>query len=242
MLWWLLLLPAGFAAGIMNVLAGGGSFLTLPVLIASGLPVHIANGTNRISVIAQGLFATAKYQKSGEFDVRIFKKLLPPLLVGAATGAYLATQIDPKSLQQTFGVLFLVMSLTLLFRSKLAKGSLETPHPLRYPALFVVGMYGGFIQAGVGLWLLIAATTLFQIPALKANAVKLALTLTFTIPAFVIFWHAGMVAWIPGCILAVSTVLGTIVGVRLSIRGGVNLIWRAVTAVLFVTGVRLLFF
>lgn len=239
-IWLLLLLPAGFVAGIINVLAGGGSFLTLPVLIASGLPVHVANGTNRISVVVQGLFATRDYHKKGEFDAKLYKKLLPPILLGSILGAYLATLVDPEGLRRVFGVLFLAMAIFLLVRPARTEAHSGKMHPLRYPALFVVGVYGGFIQAGVGLWILLSSTTLFGVDALRANTVKLPLTLTFTVPALLIFLQADMVEWIPGSVLALGTVLGTIVGVRLSLKGGQRLILRAVTFVLVVTGIHLL--
>lgn len=236
----LLLFPAGFLAGIVNVLAGGGSFLTLPVLIASGLPIEIANGTNRISVIVQGLYATADYHKKGQFDAKLYRTLLPPILIGSLGGAYLATRIAPEQLGRVFGVLFLMMAVFLLVRGRLKRQSPTKPHPLRYLALFLVGAYGGFIQAGVGLWILLTSSTLFAVDALRANTVKLPLTLTFTAPALLLFLQADMVRWIPGLILAVGTVLGAVVGVRLSLKGGAPLIWRAVTAVLLVTGTHLL--
>ncbi len=239
--WLAALLPAGFIAGVVNVLAGGGSFLTLPVLIAAGLPIHIANGTNRISVIVQGLFATADYYKKGELDAQLFRKLLPAVLAGSIVGAILATVIDPDRLKRVFGVLFLLMAGFLLFRSRFKKAALKEPHPLRYPLFFVIGVYGGFIQAGVGLWILLGSTALFGVETLRANTVKLPLTLTFTLPALFVFLYADMVSWIPGLILALGTVLGALVGVRLSLKGGAKLIMRAVIAVLIVTGVNLLF-
>lgn len=240
-LWLLLLVPVGFVAGVVNVLAGGGSFLTLPVLIAAGLPVHVANGTNRISVIVQGLFATATYQRRGEFDSKLFKKLVLPLGVGAIAGAYLATQIAPDATRRVFGVLFLAMALALALRHRFPRHERKGPHALRHVALFLIGVYGGFIQAGVGLWILIGSTTLYGVDALRANSVKLPLTLTFTVPALLLFLQADMVAWIPGLLLALGTLLGTVVGVRLSLKGGEALILNAVTVVLLLTGVQLLF-
>lgn len=239
-LWLLLLVPVGFVAGVVNVLAGGGSFITLPVLIAAGLPVHVANGTNRISVIVQGLFATATYKRRGEFDSNLFKKLVLPLGVGATVGAFLATQIAAEEMRRVFGVLFLVMALILTFRHRVLRSEHKKPHPLRHVALLLVGIYGGFIQAGVGLWILIGSTTLYGVDAVRANSVKLPLTLTFTIPALLLFLQADMVAWIPGLLLALGTVLGTMVGVRLTLKGGERLIFRAVTIVLFITGAQLL--
>lgn len=230
----------GFVSGVVNVLAGGGSFLTLPVLIACGLPLQIANGTNRLSVIVQGIFATSTYKKQGNFDTQLYRTLLLPLVSGALLGAFFATRISPDRLQGVFGLLFLTMAGVLLLPDRFKTKATSRKHPLRYPALFVVGVYGGFIQAGVGLLILIGSTSLFGVGALRANTVKLPLTLTFTVPAFLLFLHTGMVAWVPGIILALGTVLGTLVGVRLSLKGGDVLILRCVTAVLLVTGVRLL--
>lgn len=235
-----LLVPIGFVAGIVNVLAGGGSFLTLPALMATGLPLPLANGTNRIAVVVQGLFATAAYRSSGELDGRLYRKLLPPLLLGALVGAWLATVIPPPSLRRVFAVLFLAMAGVLMLR-KQKQARARAPHPLRHVALFFVGVYGGFIQAGVGLWILLSASNLFGESTVRANSVKLPLTLTFTVPALVLFAEAQLVALLPGTLLALGTVLGTFVGVRLSLKGGETLILRAVTLVLLVTGLQLLF-
>jgi hypothetical protein len=202
--------------------------------------VHIANGTNRISVIVQGLFATAVYKRSGEFDSKLYRKLLPPLVAGALLGALLATKLDPEKLRGVFGVLFIAMAFVLLLRERLKRASTRSLHPLRYPGIFFIGMYGGFIQAGVGLWILLASTSLFGVSVVRVNTVKLPLTLTFTVPALLLFLQADMVAWKPGLILALGTVLGTIIGVRLSLKGGEKLIFRCVTAVLMISGVHLL--
>ena len=245
-----LLFSAGVFAGIVNVIAGGGSFLTLPMLMALGLPVEIANGSNRISVVLQGIYATVDFQKKGAFDRDLYQKFLPWLLVGSLLGAYLATILDPERLKQIFGILFLVMGLCLLATqlrptaddsaSFLEKFSKKTPLGLRYTSLFFVGVYGGFIQAGVGLFILLVGSALLRLDTVKVNAIKLPLTLTFTLPALFLFIYADMVAWVPGLILAAGTLLGTKIGVGLAIKGGHKLILRSVTVVLLVTGVNLL--
>ena len=252
LLYEMLLFPAGALAGVINVIAGGGSFLTLPVLIACGLPVDVANGTNRISVVVQGIYATADFHKKGAFDRVLFKKFLPWLLAGAVLGAYAATRLDPERMKRIFGVVFLIMGGYLLLktlpgaRKDLKKDDIpwwtKIPLAVRYSTLFFVGLYGGFIQAGVGLWILLVGSALLQLDTVKVNAVKLPLTLTFTLPALLLFLQAGMVRWIPGLVLAAGTLVGAKIGVRLSLQGGHRLIMRAVTLVLLVTGVHLLFF
>ena len=214
--------------------------MTLPLLMATGLPIDVANGSNRIAVVLQGLVATHDYRKKGQFQPRLYKKLLPLLLLGALGGAFLATQISAHHVRKIFGLLFLVMSLFLLLRKKMT-GSKRKLHPLRYPAIFLVGLYGGFIQAGVGLWILLTSSSLFGEDPLESNAVKLPLTLTFTIPALLLFAWSGLVEIIPGLILAAGTVVGALIGVRLSLKGGAPLILKAVTLVLLVTGLELLF-
>ncbi len=247
--WLLLLVPAGFIAGVVNVIAGGGSFLTLPALIAAGLPVHIANGTNRIAIALQAIVATAVYQREGQFDAVLYRRLLPPVVLGALSGALLATLIDPERLRRVFGALFIVMAGILLFRSlQTAKsqgtasllGNLASSTIVQSLAFFLIGVYGGFLQAGVGLWILLSTTSLLGVDALHANAVKLPLIMTFTVPAIVIFLLADQVRWLPGLFLGIGNVLGTFIGVRLTLEGGAKLILRAVTFVLLITGSYLL--
>lgn len=251
----LVLVPAGFVAGIVNVLAGGGSFLTIPLLMLSGVPVNVANGTNRVAVVLQAMVATHRYRTVGEFDAPLYKKLIVPMLLGALAGATLATRIDPARLQRVFGVLFLAMAGVLLAKGRLfqrARESAKTtgaagrffrnlPAAARHTIFFVIGMYGGFLQAGAGLWILLSSTALFGVDALRANTVKLPLIMTFTLPALLIFAWADQVDWLRGLLLALGTVGGTLVGVRLTLEGGAILILRAVTLVLFGTGLYLLF-
>ncbi len=243
----LLLVPAGFVAGVVNVVAGGGSFLTLPALMAAGLPVHIANGTNRVAVVLQAIVATAVYRKEDAFDAALYKKLLPPLLLGALCGAGLATVLDPERLRRVFGALFVAMGLVLALRQVRPPrsgsgrlGRLGRRPLLHLPLFFLIGVYGGFLQAGVGLWILLSTTSLLGQDALRTNTVKLPLVMTFTLPAVVIFLFAGQIRWLPGVLLGVGNVLGTFVGVRLTLEGGARLILRAVMVVLLGTGLYLL--
>jgi len=245
-----LLVPTGVISGVMNVVAGGGSFLTLPVLLAIGLPPDVANGTNRIAVIMQALVAGKTYEGEGQLDWALFWRLLPPLLVGAILGAGLATWLDPTQLRFSFGVLFLLLGSWLLLRD--LRGAppadstpgteIAVPPGARFkePALlFLIGIYGGFLQAGVALFILLVTVRLFGESALRVNAIKLPLVMTFTVPAFLIFVWAGQVSWWPGLLLAAGSVVGSFLGVRVTMLGGPTLIMRAVTVVLVVTGLVL---
>ncbi len=250
--WDLLVIAAGFIGGAANVIAGGGSFLTLPALMAAGLPIASANGTNRLAILVQAVIATRKFKESGHLDRRLFWQLLPALVVGAAIGAYAATVMDPTSLRWLIGLLFLLMGGVNLIREQLQK-----PHPesetqkrkgsritdslwLRFLCIFAIGLYAGFLQAGATLWLVIAAVEFYRVDHLKANAVKLPLVLVFTLPALVLFIVADQVEWYRGFLLCLGTVFGTHYGVKWSLKGGANLIKKAVQIVMLMTGAFLL--
>jgi len=254
-----LLVPASVIAGMVNVIAGGGSFLTLPLLIATGLPADVANGTNRLAVMVQAFVAGATYKREGKLDWRLYWRLLPPLLAGALVGATLATWMNPERLELTFGILFLLIGAGLVVRersgrrAKAARPAVppsdepEAVPPLpiagatwKEPALlFVIGIYGGFLQAGVALFILLISVRFFGHSALRINAIKLPLVMTFTVPAFVIFVWAGQVRWWPGLLLAAGSSLGSFLGVRMTMHWGEELIMRAVTVILIVTGIAL---
>jgi uncharacterized membrane protein YfcA len=249
-----LLVPAGVITGMVNVVAGGGSFLSLPLLLAIGLPADVANGTNRVAIIVQAFVAGGAYRSEGKLDWRLFRRLLPPLFVGAIGGALLATWMDPTKLSFTFGVLFLATGTWLLWRDvfsakgkeKALESQPEQPRASipgrawKEPALlFLLGIYGGFLQAGVALFVLLVCVRLFGESALRMNAIKLPLVMTFTVPSFLIFIGAGQVAWWPGLLLAGGSVVGSLLGVRLTMSRGPTFIMRAAMIVLLVTGVAL---
>lgn len=252
--WDLLIIAAGFIGGAANVIAGGGSFLTLPALMAAGLPINIANGTNRLAILVQALIATRQFKRSGHLDARLFWALLPALTLGAILGAYAATTLNPSKLRPIIGVLFLGMGLVSAVRDWRAKGKgnpdlqqglqqvllPQYSAPLRHLCLFAIGLYAGFLQAGATLWMVLAAVAFYQVDHLRANAVKLPLVLVFTIPALGIFLYAGQVEWYRGLLLCLGTVFGAHYGVKWTLKGGSTLVKRGVILVMLATGIILL--
>jgi len=244
--WWQLIILAGVGvvSGFLNILAGGGSLLTLPLLIFIGLPAVEANGTNRVAIVVQNLCALRSYKNSGVLSWKIALMCSLPAIVGAVIGASLAVTIDEKLFRQVLAVVMLLMLVVTTidpvkrFRHAIQEGEWQ----LRWPMLlgfFIIGIYGGFIQAGVG-FLILMVTMMAGMDLVKGNVLKVVVILIFNLPAVMIFaWH-GQVDWLLGSVLASGNAVGAMVAARLAVAKGHDWIRRVVTLVIVACAVRLL--
>jgi hypothetical protein len=236
----LLLATGGFVASVLNTVAGGGSFLTLPLLIFLGLPPGEANATNRVGVVAQGLSAMAGFQKHGPDEWAFTKHTLLPMLAGALLGAVAALQVGDKDLRRVLSVLMVVVSLFALIRPERFRPAARGQAVLRNLGFLAVGFYGGFIQAGVG-FLVLALTSLLGLDLVRGNVVKNLAVLGQTLVALAVFAWSGRVQWVPGLALALGSVLGSQVGVKLTVTKGHDWLKRVVTATIVLFALRLWF-
>ncbi len=243
--WYLLLIPAGFLAGIVNTIAGGGSFLTLPALMfICGLEPKLANGTNRVAILLSSASAAATFYRHGHLDKKLALRLAIPTLVGVPLGAWLAIKLPANAFQPIFGVLFLGMALLLIIDPKrLTEKSVLSPRAERWvtPLFFGIGVYVGFIQAGMGILLLLGMSLIRSGDLVGANAVKNLIGFTVTLLAMLFFVASGLVDWLPGLLMAVGNAVGGVVGARLAIRRGNKLVMVLLVVVMVATGVQLLF-
>ncbi|WP_414041466.1 sulfite exporter TauE/SafE family protein [Acidithiobacillus sp. M4-SHS-6] len=208
----IILFLAGLGAGFINVLAGGGSLLTLPILILVGLNPVMANGTNRIGILLENLTATHRFHQRQLIGLKQGGMLalwtLPGVLSGTLAGVYISNLWFQRIL---VGVL-IIGAITLLVPNKMgAVANSRTdgqPSPWLYPALVALGFYGGFIQAGIGfLFILVLRHLLIQhLP--QVNAYKTLIIAIYTLPALLIFAWMGEVRWEIGATIAVGGVLG----------------------------------
>jgi uncharacterized membrane protein YfcA len=238
-----LLLVAGFIAGVVNTLAGGGSFLTIPALMLYGMDVSIANGTNRVAVLLQSGTATGIFHKAGKVDLRSIARILPANLLGAVIGAVVASWLPADVFRVVFGVIFIGMTVVMIAKRKLMLAAEREPIRatwLTQIVFFAIGFYGGFIQAGVGLLILLGMSLCMGKELVQSNGAKVALAFLFTAPALAIFAWQGQVLWIPGLVLAVGNVAGAVLGAKLAISKGNKLIMGAVVVVMLATAVKLL--
>ena len=241
-----LLVAVGVAAGWINTVAGGGSMLAVPALMLLGLPADMANGTSRVAIVAQCGVGTLGFARAGKLDRSALAAALPPILLGAAAGAYAATIIPNAIFKPVLIGTMILMAFTLwLSPGALAPPEDSTPldprqKPVAWLALLATGAYGGFLQAGVGLVLLAVLAGLLRQDLVRANGLKVAVVLIYSVVAVGIFVWRGKVEWLPGMVLAVGNMIGAQLGVRFAVNKGQTAIKRVVFAMVLATCVVLL--
>ncbi len=210
---------AGIVAGIINTLAGSGSLVTLPMLIALGLPSNIANATNRVGVTIQNIVGIATFYRSGKLDMAGTWWLVLPALPGALLGAWLASTLGKQQMDTVIGIVMVVMLFVILFDAQKwlrEKSEVRAGRPSWITLLFFfgVGVYGAFIQAGVGVFILAAMVLGTGYSLIHANAVKLVLILIITLVALVIFINQGLIDWGLGLLMAIGQGIGAWLAAR----------------------------
>lgn len=215
-----LLLAAGMVCGVVNVVGGGGSLLALPVLLALGLPAPVANGTNRLAILFQDIAALTSFRKKGQFDWREGWPYSLPVVAGALVGAWLAALYLTEMVMNIAILVLIVGMIAALFfqpgKWTGAAGEKRAGRP-RFTdkvLFFLIGVYGGFIQAGFTYLVLAVFVLKTGIGMVRADALKLFLNLLILPVALVIFFWHHQIDWLYGLVLGVGSALGGYGGVR----------------------------
>ena len=237
---------AGFLAGFINTLAGSGSAITLPLLVFMGLPASVANGTNRIGVLLQTSVSTTSFHRQGYLKWHEALTLLIPTIVGGVLGAQIAVNLDERAMKLAIaGMLILTFFLIILKPKRWLTGRAEgarKPGWREWILFFFIGIYGGFIQAGVGIFLLVGLVMAIGHDLIHANAIKALLVLAFNIFAFVIFVRNGQVAWIAGLIMAIGAMAGAWTAVRFATKEWAQIwVYRLLLVVVVLSAGRMLY-
>jgi uncharacterized membrane protein YfcA len=229
-----LLIAVGLVAGVVNTLAGGGSLLTVPLLVILGLPGTIANGTNRVGVLVQCLVACWRFDAEGISEFRRALPVLPPIVLGSIVGAVCATRIPDLLFEQIFAGIMLVLLIPMLRGAPLPSSpDVQRWSPLtRNIVLFAVGIYGGAVQAGVGLLLLFALNRAGY-DLVRANAIKIVVVTALVLASVPIFVFEHQVAWLPAAFVSIGFTLGAALGARIAVVGGETAIRRALAIAVF---------
>lgn len=240
----LVLFFVGVIASVINVGAGGGSSLTLPVLIFLGLDSVTANGTNRIGVICQNIFAVLGFhqEKMNNFKLSLIYSALT--LPGAIAGALLATHMSDLWFQRILGIVMILIVATMFLPQmrddKIHSAAWRKEKWLMFAALFGIGFYGGFLQVGVGFLIMATLFHLARLPLVVVNVHKVFMVFLFTVPAFVIFLLNLNVNWQLGLTLAAGNGVGGWLAARISVKKGERFIRIILAVAISIMAVKLL--
>lgn len=244
----ILLIITGIICGFINTLAGSGSFISLPILIFLGLDAGIANATNRLAVLLQCAAGVVGFKKYGYFDFKGVMWLIVPSAIGSAIGALIAVNFEVRHMEFAIAITMLIMLVIMLIDpTKRIKQNILIPDKklrkvLEFIVLLAIGVYGGFIQAGAGIFLLISLSLISGYDLIRANGAKIFINLVFTIFSVAIFAWEGKIDYTYGLVLALGNVSGTIIATKLAVKHGVKLVRWLVIIIMFLTAVKLLFF
>ncbi len=243
----LILAVVGIAAGFLNVMAGGGSLLVMPIMVLMGIPGPVANGTTRVAILAQNISATAGFRRKGYSNLRLSLTLAACALPGAVVGAWFGTQLEGVWFNRTLAGVMVVV-LILMATGRRPSPTSDTPPTTRrrliigHVLMVGAGLYGGFIQAGVGFILMAILHRVMGIDLVRVNMHKVFIVGVYTIAAIAIFAARGSVLWTTGLVLAAGMAMGGWIGSHVAVGRGERLIRIIFNVALVALAVRLLFY
>lgn len=254
--WWqnLLLAGVGLIAGILNVLAGGGSLIVMPTMVFLGIPGAVTNGTARVAILGQNLTAIAGFRQKGFSDFKVSFSLALCALPGTFLGAFLGTKLTGVWFNRILAGVMLSVLVTMILGQRKKKTpqqetatepasdpgpdpasptepaeaagtAAENGHSVAGHLLMVLaGFYGGFIQAGVGFILIAIMNSLMKIDLVRTNMHKVFIVAIYTIAAIGIFAWQGKIHWVTGLILTAGMSAGGWIGSHLAVSKGESFI------------------
>ncbi len=243
----ILLIVVGIISGFVNILAGGGSLLTLPILIFLGLPPSVANGTNRIAILFQGIVSTAGFRSKGVITMPFSLYFGISAMLGAIIGAQIAVDIKGETFNKILSIIMVfVVTYLVIHRKTNYEDYIEriTGKYLWISIIlfFFIGIYGGFIQAGTGFLMLLVLSGINQFSLVKSNAIKVFVALIYTISAVVIFIINDKVNWQYGLTLAIGNAIGGWVTSRWSVKKGDGFVKIFLIIMVLIMAIKLWFF
>lgn len=244
-LWQLALLAGtGVLAGFLNVVAGGGSLLSVPVMLFLGLPGPVANGSNRISIIAQNVVAVRTFLRRGFSDFRLSLTLTAAAIPGAIAGALVGIRLDGEWFERVLALIMIAVLISMQFGGGRKRDATRELTRRRFWAghflMFFAGCWGGFIQIGVGFILMPILHRVMGIDLVRTNMHKVFIALGYNVLVLAIFASTVSVHWAFGLALATGNATGGYLGAHFSVRGGEVWIRRILSAVLLVFIAKLL--
>ncbi|NMA02878.1 MAG: sulfite exporter TauE/SafE family protein [Clostridia bacterium] len=242
----LLVLIVGIFVGFINTLSGGGSLLTMPMLIFLGLPTAVANGTNRFAVMVQNIVAVVNFKRQGYFDLKLNFMLGIPAVIGSIFGSFYAISLSDEIFNK---ILATVMFLILFLIIKQPKHNITEEEPQfnyekKIPAMitfFIIGLYAGFIQVGVGFLVIAALRVLTNMSLVRINSIKVFLIGIYMVASYLVFVVGGYIDWVLAITLAIGTSIGAWIGANFAVAKGDKWIKIVLSIMISIMAIKLFF-
>ncbi len=245
-----ILIVVGFIVGFINTLAGMASALSYALFMAMGMPINVANGTTRVGIILQFAASSFLFKKKGLIDVKLASKVAVPIAVGSIAGANLAALVNTQIMEVVMGIMLPCMAILLIYNHRIENsGKTKNPYrcepgrfgPLQFTLFFVIGAYGGFTHAGVGILIIFGSFYFLGLDMLRSNGIKQFAVLLYTPIALAIFiWH-GQINWPVALIYSIGNVSGAVVASRFAFKWGAILVNYMVAAAVFMMSFWLIY-
>lgn len=224
-----LLIFAGFLVGVINTIAGSGTVISYSLFMMLGLPVNLANGTIRLGVIMQTLASTLNFKKHKALDWKKGFKLALPVVLGSIIGAQIAVEINEAIFEKILAGILLIMLLFIFYRPEKwlksqAQKIADKPSIIQLLLFFIIGLYGGFIHIGVGIFMLSVLVLNAGYDLVKANAIKVMIVFLYSPFALAVFMTNDQVHYGMGLIAAIGNVFGGLAGSKMAISWGSNFV------------------
>jgi uncharacterized membrane protein YfcA len=243
----ILLFLGGLFAGTINVMVGGGSLISVPLLIASGLPAHLAVGTNRFAMVFNTGVGAIDYHRKIQYDVKMALFLAVFASAGSYLGANIVLQIDERILEYIIGVLMLILGGVIFYKKKL--GLVERQLTLtrrNYLSIviltFLLGIYGGFFGGGISTMFTFVFISYFGKSFIQSAGITRFIVSILSMVAVITFAIYGSIDFLFGIILAISFVIGAKLGVRLAVKAGNVWMRRLFIVLAIISSIKLFFF
>ncbi len=240
----LALITSGLLVGFINTLAGGGTIISLTILMLFGLSPSVANGTNRIAVLIQNIVAVRNFGKKKLIDTKKGIYYGIPTLIGSIIGAAIVIKINEKVIEYCFGGIMIIM-LFFLIKSpeswlKSNEKLLQKPVSIKMVIIFFfIGIYGGFIHVGVGYFILMGLVLGLGYDLVKGNAMKNFLVLIYIPFTLLIFVINGQVRWDYGLTHSIGNIIGAYIASKWAIEWGVNFVRWVMIVIIFLSSLQM---
>ena len=240
----LLLIFVGIVSGFLNVMAGGGSAISLPLLIFLGLDSPLANGTNRLAIFIQTISSMLSFKQEKYFEFKTSLKLAAFALPGAIAGAILAVKIDSVLFQRVLAFFILGILLTVIFPKSNKNVTTQPDRPVHgwliYPTMMGIGFVGGFHQVGIGFLMIGALSHILKMDLVRINMHKASVFFIYTIPAMIVFAWTDNINWKYGIALAAGNAIGGWWSAKVAVKKGEKTIRIFLAIAMLIMAVKLL--